>query len=324
MKRPITLKIPLYPEDQIYPATHTALDPNPPYVAHLEAHHLQDLDKPQNSRSTTPSRATLWHQGKPVGSLEGEQLWVDGIGIDEPWAKEFPIVRLSGYLGEVYLEGGLYFPFTETEVDAADPNTLSTPGGYLLPVDVHHEALSLGLSGKHLLDSSDGKALRQRLLQKLHNLAGTLMADYPKPGVLVVDLSKVNEFSQSVAQELGPLFVEDLVQLLDAKPELALSLVFKGQALLLEYAFSLSPTQPAVVFEGNFRFLGLPKGMAESLKVAYNNLDLEGHVAMLRKIAQQYPWLLRKRRYTDSEGNVKTHFAGVLSKEDLQMGGVLG
>lgn len=308
--RTVYLKIPLYPPE-IGPT-----DLYQPYIAHLEAKYLREKGANPNPKTA------IWHQGKPLGILEQEHLEIVDLS-DQP-NESFPVVRITGLLKGMPLEGGLYFPFTQTEVEAADPHTLSTPKGYFLPVNVYQEAIVLGQAGheaKHLLNSNLGKALHQRLKSKLHNLAGTLIADYPTPGVLVVDLSHVQEFSEEVAQQIGPALMQDLVLQLQDTPDLELSVVFKGHALLLEYAFSLSPTVPAVVYEGSFRFLGVPKGIAQSLGTAYNNLPKEGHRAMLRKIATEYPWLLRKRVVTNPslDGHpINTDYQGVISKHDLE------
>jgi hypothetical protein len=155
-----------------------------------------------------------------------------------------------------------------------------------------------------------GVPLRQKLLDSL---------DKMQSGLLLIDLTDVHEMSHSVAEEIGPIFLQEFIEKRIDRPDLfAVYINMEPEvAQGLRYAFIgyLNRLQNdeklvAIGFQNitqNHEVLGyLPEALSNLIDAIYTNegfgmtsteLEARGIKAASRKLNElgtQYPWLIAK------------------------------
>lgn len=287
----VYLKIPAYPFESTQGS-----NLQDPHIVRVPAAYKEDQ---------TPT-LEVWRNDHVVGTLQKGKVEVIHVGGHK-------LTKVSGYLGETYLEGGLEWPFSETEVLPDDPETLKSERSYILQVSISP------------ISHYTSQALHQALVQKLNSLASTLIANYPMSGVLVVNVDLEGEtLSQEQLHAIGADFYQSFVALCLAKPTLPIHLLYRGEIEVLEQAFAQAEGDFAVpIFDGKHQVLGtLTTTQKQALMDAYHGQPILGESQeALLEIRQEFPWLIRKR-YEEKDGRVNRHYEPMLALQELRVLGL--
>jgi hypothetical protein len=180
------------------------------------------------------------------------------------------------------------------------------------------ENLSANFSSGYLMNRETlGIPLRKELIKNLHSL---------EDDTLVVNMAGVKEMTTSVAEEIGPLLFQELINYRANHENVCLTYCNVSEEITrgldgifktIKFEEQINTRQNVVVFSvfqndafSGHQFLGqeIPAALREILDVIYkfnvissSNLEEQGIKAASRKLtdlAKYYPWLFRKIQKT--------------------------